>query len=109
MGLVRGLVTVLVLLLVAAVGYEIGLAQNVVAQVGAEPHVAYSYTRQLVGSSVSGLVFAIVFLGLLSAAFACAGRGRGPGWGHEERRRGFEEMHRELHGERSTGGPASTA
>lgn len=124
--------TILVLLVAAGfglVGYQIGIGQNIAAQLpaGAAPvayygfphHVAYGFSTFF--SFLFTLFFIFLFFGLLRAAFF-----GGRGWGHGGSRswgaRGWvdgmggpgreriEALHRELHGEKPTsGGPSGTA
>jgi hypothetical protein len=116
-------ITVLVLVgIVGFVGYQIGIDQNVAAQLPAAgaPVAYYGYPYHF-GFGFLGFLFPLFFLflifGLLRAAM-WGGRGwgshkygygmRGP-WGDEARSR-IEELHKELHGEKpASGGPSSTS
>ena len=125
-------ITVLVLLgIVGFVGYQIGIGQNIAAQVPAAgapvPYYGYPYGFGF-GFGFLGFLFPLFFLflifGLLRAAMwggrgwgrnGHHGYGSGPGrwsggpWGDEARSR-IEELHKELHGEKpASGGSSSTS
>jgi hypothetical protein len=118
MNTARFLAILLLAAVVGLVGYQIGVSQNIAVQIpaGAAPVAYYGYPWHF-GFGFLGFLFPLFFLflifGLMRAAFG-GGRGWGRGYGHgswaDERRARFEEMHRELHGEKpSTGGPSSTS
>lgn len=101
---------------IGLVGYQLGVTQNVAAQIPAGAAAApayYWYGPHMFGFGFLGLLvplfFLFIFFGLLRAAFG-GGRGwYGHGYGHEARRARFEELHREMHGEKpSSGGPSTT-
>lgn len=115
--------TILVLILalgVGLVGYQIGISQTIATQVpvGAAPVAYYGYPYHF-GFGFLGFLFPLFFLflifGLMRAAFG-GGRGwsrgghgygyMGGGWGDGRQR--IEALHRELHGEKPSGGPSST-
>jgi hypothetical protein len=125
MNTARFLAILLLAAVVGLVGYQIGISQNIAAQIpaGAAPVPYYGYPYGFgFGFGFLGFLFPLFFLflffGLLRAAFG-GGRGWGRGYGHgswaDERRARFDEMHRELHGEKpsaggpSSGGPSSTS
>jgi hypothetical protein len=125
MSFARTLVVLVLLGIVGVVGYQIGIGQNIAAQlpaVGAPgPYYGYPYGPGF-GFGFLGFLFPLFFFflifGLLRAAM-WGGRGwsghkhgygsmRGP-WGDEARSR-IEELHKELHGEKpASGGPSSTS
>jgi hypothetical protein len=112
--------TILALLVIGAIGlagYQIGLSQAIATQVpvaaGAVP-VAYWYGPGWFGAGFFSFIFTLFVLfllfGLMRAAF-----GGGRGWsdgGHRGRwtsgRDRIEQIHRELHGEKSASGPSGT-
>lgn len=113
MNTARTLLIVLVLFVVGLVGYQIGVSQNIAAQIpaGAAPVAYYGYPFWHFGFGFLGLLFPLFFLflffGLIRAAF-WGGRGwSGHRW--EDRRARLEELHRELHGEKPRSGDASTS
>ena len=121
--------TILFLIVAAAigfVGYQIGIDQNVAAQLppAAAPVAYYGYPHQIAHGFASffgflfTLFFIFLFFGLLRAAFF-GGRGWGNKGSHYWGARGWadgvggpgreriEALHRELHGEKPTpGGPS---
>jgi hypothetical protein len=117
----RSLVVLFILLAVGIAGYQIGISQQIAAVApGAAPAVApvaYGYYPWHMGFGFGflGFLFPLflffIFFGLLRAAF-WGGRG---GWGGHYRGRQWdrlEEIHKELHGEktdRPSGGPSGTA
>ena len=123
MSLARTLTVLVLLAIVGFVGYQVGIDQNVAAQLPAAgaPVAYYGYPYHF-GFGFLGFLFPLFFLflifGLLRAAM-WGGRGwgshrygygsmRGP-WGDEARSR-IEELHKELHGEKpASGGPSSTS
>jgi hypothetical protein len=113
MNLARAFFYVLLVGAIGLVGYQIGISQNVAAQIpaGAVAPVAYPYWYgpHLFGLGFLGFLFPLFFLflvfGLMRAAFG--GRGgwgghRGGGWTNGRER--IEQIHRELHGEKPMGG-----
>ena len=108
--------------IVGLVGYQIGIGQNIAAQLpaGAASAVAYGYPYWHFGFGFGffGLLFPILFFflffGLVRAAF---GRGRGwgghgpgmPGGGWGDPRSRLEEWHREAHGEKPSSTPKPPA
>lgn len=89
---------------IGLIGYQIGVGTTVAGQMpGAmTPMAAYAYPH-LWGFGFFGLLvplfFFLLFFGMLRAA---VGGGRGWGGHHWEGRRArFEELHRELHGEKT--------
>ena len=118
-------ITVLVILaIVGVIGYQIGVSQNIAAQIPAGTAVVppYYYGPHWFGWGFGfgflGLLFPLFFFflifGLLRAAM-WGGRGWGGGrmgWGGQGdwRRQRLEEIHRELHGEKpQSGGTSSTS
>ena len=122
--------SVLALLVVGAigfVGYQIGISQNIAAQLPAvaAPVAYYGYPYHF-GFGFLGfllpLFFLFLFFGLMRAAF---GHGRGwregsryytksgwtggPGGLGDEARDRIEQLHRELHGDKPAGGPPSAS
>ena len=112
-------ITVLVILaIVGVIGYQIGVSQNIAAQIPAGTAVVppYYYGPHWFGWGFGfgflGLLFPLFFFflifGLLRAAL-WGGRGWG-GYSHQSRRDRLEEIHRELHGEKpQSSGPSSTS
>ena len=115
MNTARFIAILLLAAVVGLVGYQIGVSQNIAAQIpaGAAPVAYYGYPYHFgFGFGFLGFLFPLFFLflffGLLRAAFGGWGRGYGHGTWADQRRARFDEMHRELHGEKpSTGGPSS--
>ena len=120
MYLARSIAVLILVGIIGLVGYQIGIAQNVAAQLpaGVAPVAYYGYPYHF-GFGFLGFLLPLFFLflifGLLRAAMF-GGRGGwkggyGPGrhWGGYGR---LEEIHRELHGEKpsdKTSGPAGPA
>jgi hypothetical protein len=121
-------ITVLVILaIVGVIGYQIGVSQNIAAQIPAGSAApAYYYGPHPFGWGFGfgfgflGLLFPLFFFflifGLLRAAlWGGRGWGGGPGrmgWGGQGdwRRQRLEEIHRELHGDKpQSGGTSSTS
>lgn len=118
MNLARTILVLLVALAFGLAGYQIGVSQNVAVQIPAGTAAVppyYWYGPHMFGFGFLGflfpLIFFFLFIGLIfSAMRAAAGGGRGWGaYGHEARRARFEEMHRELHGEKPSAGGSSTS
>jgi hypothetical protein len=124
MSLARTITVLVVLGIVGFVGYQIGIGQNIAAQLptAGAPVAYYGYPYHFGwGFGFLGFLFPLFFLflifGLLRAAMWGSGRhgyghGRGKwggGWGDDPRSR-IEELHNELHGEKpASGGPSSTS
>jgi len=123
MNTARAVAIIVLAAVVGLVGYQIGVTQNIAAQLPAAsgaPVAYYPYPYHWgfgFGFGIFGFLFWIfaifLFFGLLRAAFG-GGRGwghryygRGP-WGDEARSR-IEELHRELHGEKPQSGGTSSA
>ncbi|MEP7004307.1 MAG: hypothetical protein ABI888_07175 [Chloroflexota bacterium] len=122
MGFARSLLVLLVIFGIGLVGYQVGVSQNIAAQLPAVaapgvPVAYYGYPYHF-GFGFLGFLFPLFFLflifGLLRAAMF-GGRGGwkggygGRGWGSYGR---LEEIHRELHGDKpsdKTGGASGTA
>ena len=122
MSFARTLVVLVLLGIVGVVGYQIGIDQNVAAQLPAAgaPVAYYGYPYHF-GFGFLGFLFPLFFLflifGLLRAAMWGGrggwghkyGYGRGP-WGGDQARSRIEELHKELHGEKpASSGPSSTS
>jgi hypothetical protein len=123
MSFARSLAVLIILGVVGLIGYQIGIGQNIAAQLPAAgaPVAYYGYPYHF-GFGFLGFLFPLFFLflifGLLRAAMWGGrgwggghkyGYGRGP-WGSDEARSRIEELHKELHGEKpSSGGPSSTS
>jgi hypothetical protein len=124
MSFARTLAVLILLSIVGVIGYQIGIGQNIAAQIPAAgaPVAYYGYPYHFAFGFL-GFLFPLFFLfiifGLLRAAM-WGGRGwgghhkygygqmRGP-WGDEARTR-IEELHKELHGEKpASSGPSSTS
>lgn len=112
MNTARTLVILLIALVAGLVGYQVGIAQNIAAQLPAGTPMAYGYPFWHVGFGFFGFLFPLLFLflifGLLRAAFGGWGGhhyGRGM-WGDHRTR--LEELHRELHAEKPSGGGPQT-
>ena len=113
----RTLLTLFAAAVIGLIGYEIGISQNIAAQIppGAAQG-AYWYGPHFGFGGFFGLFFGILilflFIGLLRAAM-WGGRGWHGGHGYgsmsEHRRARFEELHRELHGETPRSGDPSTS
>ncbi len=95
------------------VGYQVGVAQNIAAQlpVAAAPVAQYGYPYWHVGFGFIGILFPIffvlLFMGLVMGLVrAAVGGGHGGHW--EGRRHRLEELHRELHRDQGPGTPSST-
>ena len=122
MSTARTIATLVVLLIVGVIGYQIGVSQNIAAQLPAGTAVAPGYYGPGWGwgwgfgflGFLFPLFFFFIIFGLLRAAM-WGGRGYGPGrmgWGGQGdwRRQRLEEIHRELHGDKpQSGGPSSTS
>ena len=121
MSMVRGIFTLVGVLIIGLVGYQIGISQNI-AQLpaSAAPVIAYGYAPLHFGLGLFGLLFPILFfflfIGLVGKAFGHArdwrghgGHGSHGGWG--DRRSRLEEWHREAHGDKpsSTSTPSPSA
>ena len=103
MNTARTLFALFAAIAIGLIGYQIGLSQNVAAQIpaGAAP-VAYWYGPHMYGFGFFGLLVPLIlffiFFGILRAAL---GGGRGWGGHHwESRRARLEELHNELHGQK---------
>ncbi len=125
MGFARALLALLVIFAIGLVGYQIGVSQNIAAQLpavaapGGVPVAYYGYPYHWgFGFGFFGFLFPLFFLfllfGLMRAAFG-GHRGWKGGYGPGGRWTGYgrlEEIHRELHGDKpadKTGGPSGTA
>ena len=123
MGTARTITTLVVLAIVGVIGYQIGVSQNIAAQIPAGTAVApgYYYPHFFgwgFGFGFLGFLFPLFFFfiifGLLRAVM-WGGRGYGArrmGWGGQGdwRRQRIEEIHRELHGDKPSGsGTSSTS
>ncbi len=110
MTLARSIAILLLALVVGLVGYQIGIMQNVAAQVPAGaagtapayywygPHMFWGFPFFGFLGFLFPLFFFFVIFGLIRAA---VWGGRGWGYGRYERRRQMlEDIHRELHGEK---------
>ncbi len=126
MSLARTLVVLVLIGIVGLVGYQIGIGQNIAAQLPAAgaPVAYYGYPYHFGFGSFFGFLFMLLFFflifGLLRAAL-WGGRGWGGGhkygygpmrgpWGDDARAR-IEQLHKELHGDKPQGGgpsPTST-
>ena len=110
----RTIATLVVLLIVGVIGYQIGVSQNITAQLPAGTAVAPGYYGPGwgygwgFGFGFLGFLFPLFFFfiifGLLRAVM-WGGRGYGQGrmgWGGQGdwRRQRIEEIHRELHGDK---------
>lgn len=110
MYLARSIAFVIFAFIAGLVGYQIGVSQNVAAQVpaaGAAAPAYYWYGPHMFGF---GFLFPILFFFLFIAMIGAAVRG-GRGWGghgHDWRRARLEEIHRELHTEKPQGGGTSS-
>ncbi len=112
MTVARTILVIIAALVVGLIGYQIGVSQNIAAQLPAAASgapVVY-YGRHFFGWGFGfpffgflGFLFPLLFFflifGLIRAAF-WGGRGWG-GYGYERRRQRLEEIHRELHGEKA--------
>ncbi len=115
MGAFKFIFGTIVVLLVGAFAYQIGLSQGLATTIpaGAAPVVYYGYPHWGYGFGFLGLLFPLLFIflifGAMRAAFGGGHRGYGPrGWGNGRER--IEELHRELHGEKPSGDrPSSTS
>lgn len=123
MSFARGLAVLILIGIVGAVGYQIGIDQNVAGQLPAAgaPVAYYGYPYHF-GFGFLGLLFPLFFLfiifGLLRAAM-WGGRGwgghrygkwQGGPWMNDEARNRIEQLHKELHGDKpASGGPQSTS
>jgi len=116
MSTARTIATLVILVIVGVIGYQIGVSQNITAQLPAGTGVAPYYYGPWgwgMGFGFLGLLFPLFFFflifGLLRAAI-WGGRGWGGGYGHMSRRERLEDIHRELHGEKpQSGGTSSTS
>ena len=129
MSFARTLTVLILLAIVGVVGYQIGVDQNIAAQLPAAgaPVAYYGYPYHF-GFGFLGFLFPLFFLfiifGLLRAAMWGGrgwGRNGGPGYGYgygkwsrgpwgDEARTRIEELHKELHGDKpASGGPSSTS
>jgi len=120
MSTARTILALVLLAVVGVVGYQIGVSQNIAAQLpaaasgvpGVPPY--YWYGPQWgFGFGFFGLLFPLFFFLLIFGLFRAA-IGGGRGWGHGGRygsRYGqIEEIHRELHGDKpQSGGTSSTS
>jgi len=114
MNTARAIAILVLAVVVGLVGYQIGVTQNIAAQLpaasGAPVPYYYPYHWGFgFGFGIFGFLFWILaiflFFGLLRAAF-----GGGRGWGHrygymhgpwsDEARARMEDLHKELHGEK---------
>ncbi len=115
MSLARSIFVLIVVLGIGLVGYQIGVSQNIAAQLpaGAAPVAYYGYPYHFFGFGFLGFLFPLLFLflifGAMRAAFGGGRGGYGPrGWGNGRER--IAELHRELHGEKPSGDrPSSTS
>lgn len=123
MSFARTLVVLVLLGIVGVVGYQIGIDQNVAAQLPAAgaPVAYYGYPYHF-GFGFLGFLFPLFFLFLIFGLLRAAMWGGRGGWGHrygsgsmrgpwgDEARSRIEELHKELHGEKpASGGPSSTS
>ena len=106
---------VTIAVVVGVFAYQLGLSQGLATTVpvGAAP-VAYYYPHWGFGFGFLGLLFPLLFILFIFGAMRAAwGGGRGGyggrGWGNGRER--IEQLHREMHGEKPTGGdrPSSTS
>ncbi len=115
MDLVRSIAFLIVALIGGLVGYQVGVSQNVAAQIPAGAAMpAYYYGPHMFGFGSFGFLFPVLFfflfIALISAAIRSSRGWGGHGYGWDARRARFEQMHRELHGDRpSSGGSSSSA
>ena len=127
MSLARSITVLVILGIVGFIGYQIGIGQNIAAQLPAGgapvPYYGYPYGGWGWGFGFLGFLFPLFFFFLIFGvlrAVIWGGRGWGSGghrygwgsargpWGEDARNR-IEELHKELHGEKpASGGPAST-
>jgi hypothetical protein len=115
MGAFRFILGTIVVLLVGAFAYQVGLSQGLSTTIpaGAAPVAYYGYPHWGFQFGFFGLLFPLLFLflifGAMSAAWRGAHRGYGSrGWGNGRER--IEELHRELHGEKPSGDrPSATS
>jgi hypothetical protein len=117
MNTARAILVIVLALIAGLVGYQLGIAQNIAALPAASgAPVAYAYGPHWFGwgwgffpffGFLFPLLFFFLIFALIRAAFWGGHGGGGRYWGRYGR---FEEMHRELHGEKPQGdGPSSTA
>ncbi len=131
MSLARTISVLVILGIVGFVGYQIGIGQNIAAQLppaGAPvPYYGYPYGGWGFGFGFLGFLFPLFFFFLIFGVLRAAiwgGRGWGNGrhgYGHgsgkwggplasDEARSRIAELHQELHGEKpASGGPSSTS
>ena len=115
MGTARTIATLVILLIVGVIGYQIGVSQNIAAQLPAGTAVTPGYYGPGwgwgwgFGFGFLGLLFPLFFFFIifgLARAAMWGGRGYGHGrmgWGGQGdwRRQRLEEIHRELHGDKA--------
>jgi hypothetical protein len=109
MALARTILFVILALVVGAIGYQIGVSQNLAALPAASGAPVAYYAPHMFGwgwgfgfpflGFLFPLLFFFLFVSLIAAAFR-GGRGWSGGYGHDWRRQRLEEIHRELHGEK---------
>ncbi len=115
MNTVRTILVLIVALAFGLVGYQIGVSQNIAAQIpaGAAAPAYYWYGPHMYGFGFLGffipVIFFFLFVSLIAAAVRSSRGWSGHGYGWDARRARFEEMHRELHGEKPTSGGPSTS
>ena len=119
MSATRTIATLVILAIVGVIGYQIGVSQNIAAQIPAGTAVpGYYYPHPLCGWGCGfgflGLLFPLFFFFLIFGVLRAAmwgGRGWGQGrmdWGRSDwRRQRLEEVHRELHGDKPQSGGTS--
>ena len=99
-------------LIAGLIGYQIGVSQNIAGQIPAVASgapVAYWYGPHWYGFGfpffgfLFPLLFFFLFIGLISAALRGARGWSGQGH-YQSRRERFEQLHRELHGEKPQSG-----
>jgi hypothetical protein len=98
----RALAALALALVGGLVGYQIGIMQNIAAQVPAAGAMPYMYPYHF-GFGFFGFLFPLLFLFLIFGSIrAAVGGGHGyPGYGMwGDRRARLEEIHKEMHGEK---------
>ena len=107
MSLVRTILVIILALVVGAIGYQLGISQDLAALPAASGAPVAYYGRHMFGWGFGfpflGFLFPLLFFFLFMSLIAGAVRGGrhwGGGYGHDWRRQRLEEIHRELHGEK---------